>query len=90
MTPAALTKLTPGAVYRVLIRQHDLRDNRTAAKTGRWPTLKTYRVRRVFRGIERRLGEIPCAVFSARLRKGSTPASEISVPHYDLIEATEG
>lgn len=83
MTPNALKTLRPGQQYRVRIRNY-----RTAT--------------RVFLYLERRFRSIPCAVFSTPVRgpitvqiikpchvriSGPTPPrSEISVPHYDLLQ----
>jgi len=83
MTRNALKTLRPGQQYRVRIRH-----GRTAT--------------RIFLFRERRFGIIPCAVFSAPVRgpvtvhvikpghlriSGPTPPrSEISVPHYDLLQ----
>ena len=84
-------KLTPGTVYYVRLRMHDLR-NVPQDPSKPWPVLKTVKIRRVFLGTERRLGEIPCANFSTRLtrhRPQGGLGSYLSVPHYDLLEAVE-
>lgn len=91
MTPSNLMKLTPGTTYYVRIRMHDLR-HVPKDDTKPWPTLKTRKVRRVFLGLERRLGEIPCANFSTKLtrhRPHRNSGEYLSVPHYGLIEAVE-
>jgi len=41
-------------------------------------------VKRMFFGLEKRFGEIPCACFSSAIRRGIFNTSEVSVPHYDL------
>ena len=60
------------------------------------PTLeigKVYRVKhleskrftkRIFKGMEKRFGDIDCYVFSSRL---PYPVSELSIPHYELMVA---
>lgn len=66
-------------------------------------------VRRIFRGTEKRFGDIDCFVFSSKVKKGvfaevehagngvrffkwkntqTVPRQEVSIPFYDLIQAT--
>jgi hypothetical protein len=48
----------------------------------------TRRTKRIFLGTEKRFGSIKCYVFSSKVMKGKQGRSEISIPHYDLVEAT--
>ena len=64
----------PTAVYRV--------KNRT------WDNSKTVTAKRAFLFTESRFGSIPCYCFTSRLTRNG-PKSILSIPEYDLIEATE-
>ncbi|MFI5294345.1 MAG: hypothetical protein ACHQ0Y_04900 [Thermodesulfovibrionales bacterium] len=78
--------LKEGTIYVVRHRNNDKSHSRAT--------------RRVFKGMEKRLRTIPCCVFSSRiplkgrvevdgdkiLYTNCAPASELSIPVYDLVE----
>jgi len=79
MTPNELDSLVCGSTYRVQIRHYDF---------GRQKHIPSRIVLREFRGIETRFdGTIRCAVFTSRVVRGRLCASEVSIPHYDLLRA---
>jgi hypothetical protein len=84
MNPSDFMLFVPGALYRVRIRSTNFdTDSRKVVHTVH------RRATRRFLRREMRFQSIPCAVFSAPITKRHHGnASEVSVPHYDIVEAT--
>jgi hypothetical protein len=81
VTTSEIEALVPGRIYRVQIRHSS-----TDAK-GRVTHTHSRRVRRRFFGTYLNQFSVPCAVFSSALTRRGFCAQEVSIPHYDLIQA---
>lgn len=85
MTKTEIKALRKNTLYFVRIRhsQMEPRTGKMTHRTGR-------RVRRYFLGIEeaRPPFGLACANFTTRVQRGRNQWEYLSVPHYDLIEAT--
>jgi hypothetical protein len=81
VTTSEIEALVPGRIYRVQIR-HSSTDAR-----GRVTHTHSRRIRRRFFGTYLNQLSIPCAVFSSALTRRRKILAEVSIPHYDLIQA---